>query len=52
MEIGVYYSNRSPSKSMLYQWEQCLLPFIKDEPRYREISHNLQETSESVPKWA
>ena len=52
MEIGVYLSNRSPSKSVVYDWEQCLLPHIKNDPRYRELSNNLLETSESVPKWS
>lgn len=35
MEIGVYQCNKSPSKSLVYEWEQCLLPYIKDDPRYR-----------------
>lgn len=52
MEIGVYASNKSPSKSLVYDWELCLLPHVKNDSRYRQISNNLFETSQSVPKWA
>ena len=45
MEIGVYEKNKNQCNSLLYDWENCLLPHIKSDPKYREISNSLLEAS-------
>jgi len=52
MEIGAYPGCRSPTKNLLYDWEQCMFLEIQKSPKYKLIFSEMLEIVEGVPQWA
>ena len=50
--MGVFEFSKSPSKTLVFDWDYALFSNIKNDPEYREAFEQLEETVESLPEWS